>query len=77
METIELFLPSHWASPLINADDSGMSDAECDEFNLFMNNEMVGLHCVDVDEDKVFVKYHDAKEYALPCDCSNFTFIRN
>jgi len=75
-ELIELTLPNHWASPLINGDLTGMSDEECDEFTEFCDNQLQGLHCLDVDEDKSFMKYHDAQQYALPCDASTFTFMQ-
>lgn len=75
-ELMELTLPDMWASPLINNDCTGLSDNEHDTFNEFCDNELEGLHCLDVKDDSTFVKYHDAKQYALASDCSTFVFLK-
>ena len=74
-ELMELTLPDHWASPLINGDETGLSDEEYESFNEFCDNELQGLHCLDVKDDSTFVKYHDAMQYALAGDCSTFVFL--
>ena len=77
IETIELTLPDHYASPLINGDNSGLEDEEEENFMQFWANELHGLNCVDVKDDSSFVKYHDARPYCLPTDCSTFVFLTN
>lgn len=78
METIDYTLPVHWASALINGDDSGLDDDEQDALDEFVN-DMVQQHgkcyCIGVKEDTNFVKYHDAEIYGiLACDCATFVF---
>lgn len=75
-ELMELTLPNHWAAPLINGDETGLSDEEYESFNEFCDNELQGLHCLDVKDDSTFVKYHDAMQYALAGDCSTFVFLQ-
>ena len=72
---MELTLPNHWASPLINGDETGLSDEEYESFNEFCDEQLQGLHCLDVKDDSTFVKYHDAMQYALAGDCSTFVFL--
>jgi hypothetical protein len=72
---IELTLPDCYACPLIYGDETGLEDNELESFNEFCNNELQGLHCLDVKDDSTFVKYHDASKYCLATDCSTFTFM--
>jgi hypothetical protein len=72
---IELTLPNHYAAPLINGDETGLEDNELESFNEFCNEQLQGLHCLDVKDDSSFVKYHDAKDYCLATNCSTFTFM--
>jgi len=78
MKTLELVLPVHWASSLVNSDDSGLSDADIKAIDKFINgmvDEYGQCYCIDVSEDSDFLKYHDAMEYGvLACDCATFTF---
>ena len=72
---MELTLPNNWASPLINGDETGLSDEEHESFNEFCDEQLQGLHCLDVKDDSSFVKHHDAMQYALAGDCSTFVFL--
>ena len=75
--TFETFvLPSHWASPFINDDWTGIEDdLEEEAMMTFLANEVTGKFCVSVSEESEFVKYHDAADLGvLPADCSTFTF---
>jgi len=79
MKTIQLTLPIHWASPLINSDESGLDDLEqaaLDEFVADMVNDYGKCICIDaLLEDAVFTSYHDANAYGiLACDCAIFVF---
>jgi hypothetical protein len=68
-------LPSFWASALINSDTSGMEDRDeraLDQW--FAATFPNGAHCVDVADDENFIRWHDASQYVLACDCSTFTF---
>tara|TARA_R110000868_G_scaffold98245_1_gene270271 strand:- start:2654 stop:2899 length:246 start_codon:yes stop_codon:yes gene_type:complete len=79
MRTIELTLPVHWASPLVNDDDTGLDDieqAQLDKFIADMVDEHGKCYCIDAKlDDTTFFKYHDANSYGvLACDCAIFVF---
>lgn len=79
MQIEEYILPTHWASALINGDDSGLEGAdECalDRFISDMLAEHGAVHCLDMSNDDIgFMRYHDAQPYGvLACDCSTFSF---
>lgn len=74
-DLIELTLPDFYAAPLINGDETGLEEDELDSFYEFCFNELENLHCVDVNDDSGFVKYHDARDYCLATNCSTFTFM--
>ncbi len=51
INTTEHRLPSHWASALINGDESGMADQEIEEMDALL--EHLGAdkaHCLDVSD---------------------------
>ena len=75
IETITYTLPAHWASALINGDESGFSDEESEALEAWLNHEGVGA-CVDVSQESFFSAFHDARFYVLACDCLEFTFIK-
>ena len=64
-------LPAHWASALINADESGMSDSELNEINEWLDYMKPG-YCVDCSDESEFRHRCDAD--VLPCDCLTYTF---
>lgn len=67
-------LPEHWASALVNADESGMSEEEIAEMNAWLaERPELGL-CVNVSGEPEFSHYHDAREWVLPCNCVTYTF---
>ena len=76
LETFEL--PDFWASALINADTSGLSDEEeqaLNAFEKFMLEEYGQCWAVDCTDDPHFVKFHDAARFGvLACDVLQFTF---
>ena len=79
IKTYTLMLPSHWASPLVNGDESGLEDEDSAALNAFVD-DMVrtygSCHCVDVSEDTQFMRWHDAVEYGVPAsDVAEFTFF--
>ena len=79
IKTLTYMLPTHWACPLVNGDESGMEDDEIAMLNEFID-DMVRVygscHCVDVSEDIEFSNYHDASHYGvLACDVAKFTFF--
>jgi hypothetical protein len=61
IKTISLDLPSHWACPLINGDESGLEDEEQGQLDAWLKDNPL-LSCVDVSEETFFSKYHDAAE---------------
>jgi hypothetical protein len=65
-------LPEHWASALINDDESGLSDSESEELKQWLADTNPG-YCVSVDSEPVFTRYHDAPG-TLACNCLKFTF---
>jgi len=78
METLNLELPSHWASALINSDDSGLDEFEIeslDAFTEWMLDHYGQCVCIDVEDGSFFSSWHDASNFnVLPCDVSVFTF---
>jgi hypothetical protein len=67
--------PSHWAPYLINGDASGLEDediAECDAWVATLG----AVHFVSC-EDYGFTRYHDAREFAMACDCQDYTVYDN
>ena len=79
IKTYTLMLPTHWASPLINGDESGLEEEDCAALEEFVD-DMVrtygSCHCVDVSEDTQFMRWHDAAQYGIPAgDVAEFTFF--
>lgn len=78
MRLIKLTLPTYWASPLINDDETGLDDAEVRALDAFMRDmlDQYGkCFCVGVEDDEEFVVWHDARPYGvLACDCATFLF---
>ena len=72
METTTLTLPAHWASALVNADFSGMSNREIVEVENWQDNNTHNSP-VDVSRESGFVAYHDAVN-VLPAECLEYTF---
>lgn len=74
MKIVYFTLPSHWASALINSDDSGYTDRELKDIDTFLLEMKVG-HCLSVSEDTYFSHYHDAS-FVSPfgCDVSDYAF---
>jgi len=75
MKFTEYTLPAFWASALINADYSGLSDEEEKALNAWLDAEKPG-YCVGCSESEEFCWRHDASDFALACDCLIFTFQR-
>ena len=76
---VETFqLPTHWASYFVNADPSGLEDADIKAadgwwYATFCADQSVS--CADVSDDGNFSKYHDADRWCLPCEVASFTFL--
>ena len=75
IKTVEYTLPDFWASPLLYADESGLSDEDVDALGKWCI-EHPGLVCTGVADDAEFKHRHDASPYVLACECSTFTFIK-
>ena len=79
MKTMELMLPEIWASPLINSDTSGLSDADIGTLDEFIE-DMLGLYnrcwCLSVSDDEPeFMTHHDAHIHGVPaCNVLSYTF---
>ena len=69
----EDMLPAHWASPLINGDESGLEDYEIESMNQWLEHVKPG-YCVDVKGEPEFRTHHDADDFVLACNCACFTF---
>lgn len=59
-ECVIFTLPAHWASYLINGDDSGLSPKETEQVNAFLESETVGLTCTGLDDQEYFSHGNDA-----------------
>lgn len=67
-------LPAYWASYLINGDDSGYSNLEIADIDLFCENNNLGS-CLDAEvEDTYFAHSNDANN--LGGDVCKFTFFK-
>jgi hypothetical protein len=75
MRTLKLTAPSHWASYLIDLDQSGLDDtglAAVD--NWLAVNRLKVSDCVGC-EDAGFVWSHAARRFAPAADCQTYTFL--
>lgn len=69
----EYMLPAHWASTLINGDESGLEDHEIELLNQWLEHVKPGW-CVDVKGEPEFRTRHDADDFVLACECACFVF---
>ena len=67
-------LPAFFAPALINADCSGLTDAEEKLLNDFINKNTTDI-CSGCSGDTFFTKYHDLPGVGA-CDCKEFYFKR-
>jgi hypothetical protein len=70
MEAIIIELPSHWASPLINEDYSGMSKEDIQEIKKW-KEENPDLYCYDVEPTQWYGNFN-----GVGCIVSEFIFDR-
>lgn len=81
-ETIELQLPSHWASALMNGDTSGLEDEEeaalnrwiewaSNEYNIYAGQPL------NVSDDVEFRRYHDANGFVAATDVLTYVYQVN
>lgn len=73
MRIVELTAPSHWASYLINGDASGLDDEDEQAADEWI--ESLGYGSPADCRDEGFLHFHDAQEFAMPCDCQRYTFL--
>jgi hypothetical protein len=71
METIQLDLPSFFASYLINGDSSGLNDQEIQEIDSFLEKKGVG-HCMSMSDETWFSWRNDMN--TVGNDVATFTF---
>lgn len=77
---IEYFdLPSHWASALVNGDETGLEHEDeraLGRFVDWMVAEYGACHCLaSIEDDVGFARHHDATRFGvLACDVSTFAF---
>lgn len=69
-------LPASWSGALINADRTGLSDAEAHELDVWLANQSdtIGGECLSADEFDDFDRTPDLPEYAGPV--MTYTFPR-
>ena len=67
----EYVLPAHWASALINGDDSGMEEEEIEEMDQWLKH-IKPAFCVACSDEIEFRHRCDAD--VLACDCLTYTF---
>lgn len=78
IETEEFTLPAHWASFLVNGDDSGLSREERTEIEAWerrVERRCWSFWCVGVSDESFFAHRNDANN--LGADCATFTFQRS
>jgi hypothetical protein len=69
--TVEMTLPSYWASYLINADSSALSENEVTVIEMFREDQELGW-CLGVSEDSWFSYGNDFDR--MGGEVSSFTF---
>lgn len=75
MKTFTLELPAHWASYLINGDESSF---EPEDGTAHRECRAVYGDPVDVSEVTFFARHHDATSFGvLACTCATYTFAVN
>ena len=74
IQTVTYLLPEHWASALVNGDESGMDDTESATLAAWLADRP-SLSCIDVADDASFTAWHDARAYNVKaCNAATFTF---
>lgn len=74
MQTIEATAPSHWASYLINGDDSGLESSERQAADAWIAREGMGMPASC--DDAGFCWNHDAEvEAPYGADCQTYVFL--
>lgn len=74
LRRLTITAPSHWASYLINGDDSGLDPEEKAACDAWITREGVGMP-VSCD-DAGFCRHHDAyNEMPLGADCQDYVFL--
>jgi hypothetical protein len=68
IKTETYHLPSYWASALINADESGLTDQEQSDINKWVADTKPG-YCVGCSEDSYFGQFN-----GLGCELLDFYF---
>jgi len=71
MKFTKYVLPAHWASALINGDDSGMRESEIAEMDAWLQAKKPGL-CVGCSDEEFFCCGNDANN--LGANCLTFYF---
>lgn len=78
METIELIIPEHFLSALINGDESGLEDSDIAALDALTAEYTRGnrVFLATADTTPVgFVKYHDMHRYGIgAADCETVVF---
>lgn len=72
LKTETLTLPAHWASALINSDESGMTDEESTELAEWVADRPELGECLSCSDYPEFMTRNDAG--TLADDCLEFTF---
>ena len=77
MKTQTFNLPAHWASTLINGDESGNDDSDTADIAEWLDARPELGACLNCDDEPAFRHWHDAPG-VLACDCLAYTFpMRN
>lgn len=78
MELVTRILPAHWASALINGDESGLTAADREHLDEYIAEELERyeqFHTVDVSDESWFARDNDAG--GLAGDVAQYTFAIN
>lgn len=79
MYSIVEILPAHWASAIVNGDESGMDDADSKAFTAwitwFQRECGTIITCSVFSDEPQFVKYHGAtRQGVLAAMCHQYAF---
>lgn len=70
-------LPTHWASYFINADPTGLDNADHQAADGWWEETFQGqsVSCAAVSDEEGFAPCHDADRWCLPCMVATFSFL--
>lgn len=78
MKTVETYtMPAHWASALINNDKSGLSEADLNEFEAFIDMHRELQNPISCSEEPTLERFTFYPGKTLLTECLVYSFLRD